>query len=88
MGAVTCVNRSALVGEMNFRPVPCRHIEGLLIKTVDRICNNRRKQVVHSGFSSPAAKDKALSALFLSLAQKSHDFSVCFLLPTSNGSHG
>jgi hypothetical protein len=44
VGAVTCVNRGALVGERNFMPAPGLHIEGVLIKTVDRFCNNRRKQ--------------------------------------------
>ncbi|OZY58969.1 hypothetical protein CJF39_13035 [Pseudomonas lundensis] len=46
VGAVTCVNRGALVGERNFMPAPGLHIEGVLIKTVDRFCNNRRKQGV------------------------------------------
>jgi hypothetical protein len=47
VGAVTCINRSALVGEVNFRPRPGRHKEGVLIKTVDRFCNNRRKQSLY-----------------------------------------
>ena len=50
VGAVTCVNRSALVGEVNFMPAPDGHIGGLLIKTVDRFCNNRRKQAVSGVF--------------------------------------
>lgn len=54
------VNRSALVGEVNFRALPYGHIEGLLIKTVDKFCNNRRKQVVLSGVSNLAAMAYAL----------------------------
>ena len=60
VGAVTCVNRGALVGEVNFRPLPGGHIEGLLIKTVDRFCNNRRKQTVFTGISNPSTRGKAL----------------------------
>ena len=47
VGAVTCINRSALVGEVNFRPGRYRHKEGVLIKTVDRFCNNRRKKSLY-----------------------------------------
>ena len=59
VGAVTCVNRSALVGEMNFMPAPGGHIEGLLIKTVDRFCNNRRKQGVITAFGQVGKECKS-----------------------------